>query len=314
MHELFYQVLNRRDLSKAGDLFSVEDTDIASDLSEVLNKIQEISSAPEYLSNDNNQSVVEICITRVTSAIRFVVLSSVFWPLFDGNGFRYIWRVLLFTSCLNCLNCGWSGSRGWGNQCPPPCLPHFLTFNLAFLAKQSTPWTQQIFWIIASYSKVNADQWTCSPCKSETQPSPKKEEEKYDCGVSKNSQPEFHNGYMVSWIDLTAKWRLPAHISQWEMTHFDMVNCGDNYVWAIKSGKALKMGLALCDATAMPISPLPGGWFGVIEPTSLLAGHHAVTVRRSRWCRCTASDWRDAAAGASVLCVYSGRSFVMSRL
>ncbi len=78
MHELFYQVLNRRDLSKAGDLFSVEDTDIASDLSEVLNKIQEISSAPEYLSNDNNQSVVEICITRVTSAIRFVVLSSVF--------------------------------------------------------------------------------------------------------------------------------------------------------------------------------------------------------------------------------------------
>ena len=70
MHELFYQVLNRRDLSKAGDLFSIDDSDIANDLSEVLDKIQEIASAPNYLSNDNNQSVVEICITRVTSAIR----------------------------------------------------------------------------------------------------------------------------------------------------------------------------------------------------------------------------------------------------
>ena len=73
MHELFYQVLNRRDLSKAGDLFSLEDCDIANDLSDVLDKIQEISSAPNYLSNDNNQSVVEICITRVTSAVRYVM-------------------------------------------------------------------------------------------------------------------------------------------------------------------------------------------------------------------------------------------------
>ena len=73
MHELFYQVLNRRDLSKAGDLFSLEDCDIANDLSEVLDKIQEIASAPNYLSNDNNQSVVEICITRVTSAVRYVM-------------------------------------------------------------------------------------------------------------------------------------------------------------------------------------------------------------------------------------------------
>ncbi len=73
MHELFYQVLNRRDLSKAGDLFSIEDNDIEKDLSEVLHKIQDIASAPNYLSNDNNQSVVEICITRVTSAIRYCI-------------------------------------------------------------------------------------------------------------------------------------------------------------------------------------------------------------------------------------------------
>ena len=35
---------------------------------QVLKKIQEITDAPEYLTNDNDQSVVEICITLVTSA------------------------------------------------------------------------------------------------------------------------------------------------------------------------------------------------------------------------------------------------------
>lgn len=70
MHELFAQVLNNRDLSRAGDLFSLDDQSIVGDLSEVLSKIQEISSASEFILNGNNQSVVEICINRVTSAIR----------------------------------------------------------------------------------------------------------------------------------------------------------------------------------------------------------------------------------------------------
>ncbi len=70
MHELFAEVLNSRDLSKAGDLFSLADKDIEADLSEVLIKIQEISSSKDYLNSDNDQSVVEICITRVTSAVR----------------------------------------------------------------------------------------------------------------------------------------------------------------------------------------------------------------------------------------------------
>ena len=70
MHDLFAQVLNEKDLSKAGDLFSLEDKDIENDLSEVLMKVQEISSAKDYLNSDNDQSVVEICVTRVTSAIR----------------------------------------------------------------------------------------------------------------------------------------------------------------------------------------------------------------------------------------------------
>lgn len=70
MHELFAQVLTRKDLSKAGELFSLEDTDIRNDLTEVLERICEIAKSPEYASSDNDQSVVEICITRVTSAIR----------------------------------------------------------------------------------------------------------------------------------------------------------------------------------------------------------------------------------------------------
>lgn len=72
MHELFAQVLTNRDLSRAGDLFSIDDDNVVADLSEVLSKIQEIASSSDFIQNDNNQSVVEICITRVTSAIRYL--------------------------------------------------------------------------------------------------------------------------------------------------------------------------------------------------------------------------------------------------
>lgn len=98
MHELFTQVLTKKDLSKviyvysfivklncflinyvnvhyllqAGDLFSVDDKSIIQDLSEVIHKIREIIHLSEYKRNANDQSVVEICITRVTSAIRLV--------------------------------------------------------------------------------------------------------------------------------------------------------------------------------------------------------------------------------------------------
>lgn len=107
MHELFTQVLSKKDLSKvlyvvlllvycfiwctffdlqyllyflyllfvqAGDLFSVADAEIVNDLTEVVTTIAEIASLPDYVNNDNDQSVVEICITRVTSAIRLVTL------------------------------------------------------------------------------------------------------------------------------------------------------------------------------------------------------------------------------------------------
>ncbi|XP_074654503.1 ventricular zone-expressed PH domain-containing protein 1-like [Tubulanus polymorphus] len=70
MHELLEDILKNRDLSKAGDIFSIEYTDLLQDVGEVLVLIEEIIDSSEYETNDNDQSVVEICITWVTSNIR----------------------------------------------------------------------------------------------------------------------------------------------------------------------------------------------------------------------------------------------------
>ncbi|XP_075720135.1 ventricular zone-expressed PH domain-containing protein homolog 1 [Rhinoderma darwinii] len=70
MHHLFQLVLEQKDLSRAGDLFSLDDFEIEGSLSEALDLIKLISSSVDYQSNDNDQAVVEICITRITTAIR----------------------------------------------------------------------------------------------------------------------------------------------------------------------------------------------------------------------------------------------------
>ncbi|XP_055909392.1 protein melted isoform X1 [Eupeodes corollae] len=70
MHELFTTVLSKRDLSRAGDLFSVSDSEIVNDITQVLLEIGPIISQPDYLKNNNDQSVVEICVTRILSCIR----------------------------------------------------------------------------------------------------------------------------------------------------------------------------------------------------------------------------------------------------
>ncbi|XP_072200465.1 ventricular zone-expressed PH domain-containing protein homolog 1 isoform X6 [Excalfactoria chinensis] len=70
MHHLFGLVLAQRDLSRAGDLFSLDDAEIEGSLSEALEQIRIISSSADYQTNDNDQAVVEICITRITTAIR----------------------------------------------------------------------------------------------------------------------------------------------------------------------------------------------------------------------------------------------------
>uniref|UniRef100_A0A182NHW0 PH domain-containing protein n=1 Tax=Anopheles dirus TaxID=7168 RepID=A0A182NHW0_9DIPT len=70
MHDLFTTVLSKRDLSRAGELFSIADYEIVNDLTEVLKEISAIISHEDYLQNSNDQSVIEICINRVTSCIK----------------------------------------------------------------------------------------------------------------------------------------------------------------------------------------------------------------------------------------------------
>ncbi|RWS16908.1 melted-like protein [Dinothrombium tinctorium] len=70
MHHLFVEVLTKRDLSRAGDLFSIDDKYIVGDLSELIGEIQQISSRSDFNVKHNDQSVIEICLTRITSAIR----------------------------------------------------------------------------------------------------------------------------------------------------------------------------------------------------------------------------------------------------
>ncbi|XP_071422655.1 ventricular zone-expressed PH domain-containing protein homolog 1 [Pithys albifrons albifrons] len=70
MHQLFGLVLAQKDLSRAGDLFSLEDADIEGSLSEALEQIRIISSAADYRGDANAQAVVEICVTRITAALR----------------------------------------------------------------------------------------------------------------------------------------------------------------------------------------------------------------------------------------------------
>ncbi|XP_060053586.1 ventricular zone-expressed PH domain-containing protein homolog 1 isoform X3 [Erinaceus europaeus] len=70
MHQLFRLVLGQKDLSRAGDLFSLDDSEIEDSLTEALEQIKVISSSSDYQTNNNDQAVVEICITRITTAIR----------------------------------------------------------------------------------------------------------------------------------------------------------------------------------------------------------------------------------------------------
>lgn len=70
MQELFAVVLTEKDLSKAGELFSLDDREIEPDLTEVLERIGQIVDSNDYVTSSNDQSVVEISVTRVLSAIR----------------------------------------------------------------------------------------------------------------------------------------------------------------------------------------------------------------------------------------------------
>lgn len=78
MHPLFEKVLFKKDLSLAGEVFNVKDRDIENDLSSIIHCLKDIVNREQYLYQHNEQSVVEIVLTRITSAIRFALLSCKF--------------------------------------------------------------------------------------------------------------------------------------------------------------------------------------------------------------------------------------------
>uniref|UniRef100_A0A914V7E7 Uncharacterized protein n=1 Tax=Plectus sambesii TaxID=2011161 RepID=A0A914V7E7_9BILA len=73
MHDLLIRVLDGRQLSKAGQLFSISDYDVIADLHTALAKLKQIFNGDGYDQDTNSQSVVEICLARITSAIRLVI-------------------------------------------------------------------------------------------------------------------------------------------------------------------------------------------------------------------------------------------------
>uniref|UniRef100_F1KT96 Protein melted n=1 Tax=Ascaris suum TaxID=6253 RepID=F1KT96_ASCSU len=70
MHALLVRVLDHRQLSHAGQLFTISDYDVITDLHRTLAKIKAIFNDPGYARNTNDQSVVEIVLARITAAIR----------------------------------------------------------------------------------------------------------------------------------------------------------------------------------------------------------------------------------------------------
>lgn len=51
MHELFKRVLNERDLSRAGDLFSIPDYEVVNDLSDVVSSILQPQTGFIFMNN-----------------------------------------------------------------------------------------------------------------------------------------------------------------------------------------------------------------------------------------------------------------------
>ncbi|EJD76466.1 hypothetical protein LOAG_16595 [Loa loa] len=70
MHTLLVRILEHRQLSHAGQLFTLSDYDVITDLHRTLAKIKSIFNASDYCRNANDQSVVEIVLARITAAIR----------------------------------------------------------------------------------------------------------------------------------------------------------------------------------------------------------------------------------------------------
>lgn len=51
-------------------MFTLPDRLIMNDISEILGRVREITASVGYTQNDNDQSVVEIVVSRITATLR----------------------------------------------------------------------------------------------------------------------------------------------------------------------------------------------------------------------------------------------------
>ncbi|WKX95463.1 hypothetical protein Q1695_012151 [Nippostrongylus brasiliensis] len=70
MHPLMISVLAQRQLNAAGQLFTLSDYDVITDLHTAFSRLKEIFNTPHYIDRRVDQSVVEIVIARIVAAIR----------------------------------------------------------------------------------------------------------------------------------------------------------------------------------------------------------------------------------------------------
>jgi hypothetical protein len=67
---LLLNVLESGELAKAGQLFNTSDYEIVGDLANIFTILKRILKSTEFQNNANTQCVLEICLARITSAIR----------------------------------------------------------------------------------------------------------------------------------------------------------------------------------------------------------------------------------------------------
>jgi len=71
-HNIIHYCLTEKDLSKAGLLFNLSNEGLLSDFPVTLKILKRIIDSRNYANNFNEQSIVEIVLTRCTSALRLV--------------------------------------------------------------------------------------------------------------------------------------------------------------------------------------------------------------------------------------------------
>jgi protein melted len=75
MSNIVHEILFEQDLSRAGELFSINNEILLKDFATTIDIIKNIVDNRKYVNHLNEQSIVEIVLTRCISALRYFILS-----------------------------------------------------------------------------------------------------------------------------------------------------------------------------------------------------------------------------------------------